>query len=129
MDAFDANILIYAAQDDPRGTEVSNLLASARGDEAFVGSLLLLPEVLSHPIRFGRDAERLRLERLLVRIDLKPVDFETASLGAELGAKYGLRAADSIHLATAVLWGASRFHTNNSKDFGQSIDEIEIVLP
>ena len=30
--------------------------------------------------------------------------------------------------ATAIVWGAARFHTNNSKDFGPHIIEIEIVL-
>lgn len=129
MDAIDANMLIYVAQDDGRGKEVASLLDGSRSQESMVGSLLLLPEVLSRPIRSGWDLERSRLEALLVSIDLKPVDIDTATLSAELAAKYGLRAADAIHLATAVQWGAQRFLTNNSKDFGQHIDEIEIVLP
>jgi predicted nucleic acid-binding protein len=40
-----------------------------------------------------------------------------------------LRAADAFHLATAVLAGADRFVTNNRRDFGPSITEIEIVYP
>ena len=34
-----------------------------------------------------------------------------------------------MHLATAVNAGASRFLTNNSKDFPKSIAEIDIVYP
>jgi predicted nucleic acid-binding protein len=129
MDAVDANMLIYVAQGDARGRAVASLLDGSASQESLVGSLLLLPEVLSRPIRSGWDIERRRLETLLVRVDLKPVDIDTATISTELAAKYGLRAADAIHLATAVQWGADRFHTNNSKDFGQHIDEIEIVLP
>jgi hypothetical protein len=40
-----------------------------------------------------------------------------------------LRAADSIHLATAVTMGAHRFITNNSKDFGAYIEEIDVTFP
>jgi predicted nucleic acid-binding protein len=129
VDAVDANILIYAAKRDPRGHGVAELLATGASSQTWLGSVLLVPEVLSSPLRKGFDDELHDLQLLLSRVELKAVDHETADLSATLGAKYGLRAADSIHLATAVLWGADRFHTNNSKDFGQYIDEIEIVLP
>ena len=66
---------------------------------------------------------------VLAAIDLKDLDYETAQLAGVMRAKYRLDTPDALHLATAVLWGAERFHTNNSKDFGQHIDEIEIVLP
>jgi predicted nucleic acid-binding protein len=129
MEAFDSDVLIYASKHDPRGDAVAILLAKHESTATSVGSVVLVPEVLSQPIRHELSEEYRLLQYLLTRIDLKPVDYETADLAAELGAKYGLRAADSIHLATAVLWGASRFHTNNIKDFAQPIDEIEIVFP
>jgi predicted nucleic acid-binding protein len=129
MEAFDSDVLIYAAKQDPRGDSVARLLAQEESIATSMGSVVLVPELLSLPIRQQRDEERRLLQHLLTRIDLKPVDHETADLAAELGAKYALRAADSIHLATAVIWGADRFHTNNRKDFGQPIDEIEIVFP
>jgi predicted nucleic acid-binding protein len=129
MDAFDANMLIYAAQNDPRGVAVDALLREPDSTTTCIGSTMLVPEVLSPPIRRDLEHELHRLQELLARLELKSVDHETADLAAELGAKYKLRAADAVHLATAVIWGAERFHTNNSKDFGQQIDEIEIVLP
>lgn len=48
---------------------------------------------------------------------------------AGLGAEYGLKAADAVHLATAVEAGATRFVTDNRRDFDDRIEEIEIVFP
>jgi predicted nucleic acid-binding protein len=53
----------------------------------------------------------------------------TAAYSVDLAAKYTLRAADAIHLATAVLAGADRFITNNRKDFGHQIAELDITYP
>jgi predicted nucleic acid-binding protein len=64
-----------------------------------------------------------------IRLDLRQVDRATAELATVLGARYNLRAADSIHLATAVTMGARRFITNNSKDFGAYIEEIDVTFP
>ena len=126
MDAFDSDVLIYAVLDDPRGPSIRQTLAES---DHWLGSMVLLPELLTRPLRRGDDAEHRALKRLLGRFDLKPVDLEVATASVTLGATYTLRAADAIHLATAVVWGAERFHTNNRKDFGPHITEIEIVYP
>jgi predicted nucleic acid-binding protein len=125
-DAFDSDVLIYAANGLPLGAAVSGLLA-ALGDP--IGSVLLLPETLSKPLRRADEVEEAAILGLLQHFDLKPVDWEIAKASATFGAKYGLRAADAIHLATAVVWGADRFHTNNRKDFGPHITEVEVVWP
>lgn len=126
MDAFDADVLIYAAVDDPRGLPIRTLMES---DPAGVGSVLLIPELLSQPLRQGRETEVLILQAMLAWLDLKPVDERTADSAARLGAKYRLRAADAVHLATAVLANADRFVTNNTKDFPTSISEIDVTYP
>jgi predicted nucleic acid-binding protein len=69
------------------------------------------------------------LAALLGRLDLYDVDRSIADAASAFGAKYRLRAADAVHLATAVHVGADRFITNNSRDFPKSIGEIEIVYP
>jgi predicted nucleic acid-binding protein len=46
-----------------------------------------------------------------------------------LGAAYGLRAADAVHLATAVSAGADRFITNKSSDFAKTITEVDVTYP
>lgn len=94
-----------------------------------IGSVLLLPEVLTKPLKDG-EADAVRtLSTFLARLDLRPVDRATAELATVLGARYNLRAADAIHLATAVTTGARRFITNNSRDFGAPIKEIDITFP
>jgi predicted nucleic acid-binding protein len=101
----------------------------SRDPKVGVGSVLLLPEVLSKPLR-GGDAEAVRTRgRLLVRLDLRPVDHMTAALAAILGAKYKLRGPDAAHLATAIAMRADRFITNNRRDFSPAIKEIEVTFP
>lgn len=125
-DAFDSDALIYAANGAPAGMAVRRLI---EGDGEFIGSVVLLPETLSKPIRAGDAVEFEAVERVLVRLDLKVVDDDVSVAATELAAKYRLQAADAIHLATAVVWGAERFHSNNRKHFGPHITEVEVVWP
>ena len=132
MDAFDADCLIFAAAvGHPLGVRVAALL-DAEPSRAGVntGSIALIPELLSKPLREERPAEISLLTFVLARLELHPVDRSVASLAAVLGARYRLRAADAIHLATAVAVGADRFITNNRRDFDREhIVEIDITYP
>jgi predicted nucleic acid-binding protein len=135
MDAFDSDVLIYAAvADHPLGRRVRALLladAAVGGDAlpAGVGSVLLVPEVLVKLTRTGDEIAFRSLTALLGRLRLQPVDETIAELATALGAAYGLRAPDAVHLATAVIAGADRFITNNTGDFPKTITEIEVVYP
>jgi predicted nucleic acid-binding protein len=91
--------------------------------------MLLLPEVMTKPLRDGDPTAVLALGRLLTRLDLRPVDRAIAELATVLADRYGLRAADATHLATAVSMGAERFITNNRGDFPESIKEIDVTYP
>ncbi|MEO7121941.1 MAG: PIN domain-containing protein [Lacisediminihabitans sp.] len=126
MEAFDADVLIYSAINDARGAAIRQTLFEA-GER--LGSNLLVLELLKKPMRTGASEELDRLTALLSTMQLKPVDDELVDAALGLSVKYRLKLADAIHLATAVVWGADRFHTNNSKDFGPHITEIEIVHP
>jgi predicted nucleic acid-binding protein len=57
------------------------------------------------------------------------VDPFTSEVATTLASEYRLRAADAVHLATAVAVGADRFVTNNRRDFPASISEIEVTYP
>lgn len=134
MDAFDADVLIYAALGvRPLGPAVAALFPpGAVADESApvgLGSVLLIPELLAKPVRDGADDEVEALTWFLARLDLRPVDAATADLAAVLAAKYRLRAADAVHLATAVHAGADRFVTNNRRDFARTIAEVAVVYP
>lgn len=130
-DAFDADVLIYAAErGHPLGDRVAALFSTAALEAPVgLGSLLLLPEVLTRPAREQDTAELARLEAFLARLDLLPVDLATAKLATALAATYRLNAADAVHLATAVNAGADRFLTNNRRHFPDTIKEIDIVYP
>ena len=134
MDAFDADVLIYAAVADHKlGRRVRALFpmqaTSTSGAVAGIGSVLLIPELLTTPLRDGAEAELEALTALLGRLELRPVDEAIAELATALGATHRLRAADAVHLATAVAAGADRFITNNSSDFTKTISEIAITYP
>lgn len=134
MDAFDADVLIYAAVPGHRlGRRVRALFAdepmATTGAVAGMGSVLLIPELLTKPLREGAEAELESLALLLGRLDLRPTDEATARLAATLGATHGLRAADAVHLATAVSAGADRFITNNANDFARTITEVDVTYP
>ncbi len=131
MDAFDADVLIYAAvTGHPLGERVASLFRSVTPTTtAGVGSVLLLPEVLSRPLRDGAIGEVRILAGLLARLDLRPVDRATAELATALSSRYRLKAADATHLATAVGMGADRFITNNRRDFPVTITEVQVTYP
>ena len=130
MDAFDADVLIYAAvPGHPLGRRVAALLRASGPRLPGVGSCLLLTEVLSKPLRDGHAGEVRVLAGLLARLDLRPLDRATAELATVVAVKYDLRAADAVHLATAIAIGADRFVTNNRRDFGDGIKEIGITYP
>jgi predicted nucleic acid-binding protein len=132
VDAFDADVLIYAAVPGHRlGRRVRALFpeeaTATTGAVAGIGSVLLIPELLTKPMRDGAEVEA--LAALLARVDLRPVDEAVAELATVLGAAHGLLAADAVHLATAVAAGADRFITNNSSDFTKTIIEIDVTYP
>lgn len=134
MDAFDADVLIYAAvPEHPLGRRIRALFPSeptvTSGAIAGTGSVLLIPELLTKPMRQGADTEIEALAILLARLDLRPVDEAVAKLAAALGATHGLRGLDAVHLATAVAAGAERFITNNASDFAKTITEIAVTYP
>jgi len=134
VDAFDADVLIYATvSGHTLGRPVRKLFATAPVDRdpviVGVGSVLLLPELLAKPLRDQAHDELAELSALLGRLDLRPTDEATADLATALAARYRLRAADAVHLATAVNAGADRFLTNNSRDFPKSIVEIDVTYP
>ena len=131
MDAFDADVLIYAVvPDHPLGRRVAALFRSAApAAMAGVGSVLLLPEVLGKPLRDSATDEIRLLAGLLARLDLRPVDRATAELATALSSRYRLKATDATHLATAVGMGADRFITNNQRDFPATITEVRVTYP
>lgn len=112
------------------GAPVARLLERSSPQITFVGSILLIPELLTKPTRLGYEAERKALVACLSRLTLIAVDGMIAELATTLGATYGLKPLDAIHLATAVHAEADLFVTNNRKHFDRhEIVELEVVYP
>ena len=131
MDAFDADVLIYAAAALPEGRSVIDLATAAidAGSPLGIGSVLLATETLTKPSRRQDDDEARRIAALLGLLVLHPCDAATAMSAVDLGSRYGLRTVDAVHLATAVRAGADRFITNNRRDFSKDIEELAITYP
>ena len=85
--------------------------------------------MLARPLRNGTTREVADLVELLSRLDLRSADPVIAEAATSLAAAHRLRSADAFHLATAVVAGADRFITNNRRDFGPSITEVDVVYP
>lgn len=128
--ALDSDVLIYAADlGNPLGGVIRHLLQhSAPGTH--LGSVLLFPEVLTRPLREGKLSELKFLSDLLATLELQEITAATAQLSTQLAAAYRLKAADALHLATAVQAGADAFVTNNRKDFRPGeVLEIKVLFP
>jgi len=90
VDAFDADVLIYAAvPGHVLGRRVRALFPIEPTDDtgaiAGTGSVLLIPELLTKPMRNGDENELDALAALLSRLELRPTDEATANLATALG--------------------------------------------
>ncbi len=127
--SFDADVLIYAAAPGHAWGEPVWELLELHPDSVF-GASLLIPEVLIKPQRKGTNGEYDALMAVLARLTLIGLDDTVAMLAAELGAGYGLKPADAVHLAAAVWAGTDVFVTNNRRDFRPDrITEIDVRFP
>jgi PIN domain len=109
---------------------IQALLENPNLDGLRSGSLLLLPELLSKPMRMGWQTELDALTDILATLELTPLDAPVAALAAQFGAVYKLKAPDATHLASAVSVGADAFITNTSRDFDPAlILEVRVVFP
>jgi predicted nucleic acid-binding protein len=128
---FDADALIYTAiTGHPLGERVGQLLSEAQGSALCMGSTVLIPELLIKPTRLERHDELAALKVTLTYLQLVVPDEPVCELAVNLGAVYGLKMPDAVHLATAVYAGADTFVTNNRKDFRVSeVLELDIVYP
>lgn len=126
----DADVVIYSASADHPWAERLTSLFIDNGRWRLIGSTLLLPEVLIRPTRRADPDEVEVLRDRIARIELLPADAGLCALATAVGAAHGLRAADAVHLATAIDVGADAFLTNNRKDFqAEAIEEIRVVYP
>ena len=135
---WDTSALVRCYARHERGHDrAANLLGS---NERHAGSVLLLPEVagalrrLAGPNRALGDRMLRSMREDLLGFELVPADLAPAELAADLAGRLGLRGADALHVATAVLVAREfrrgfRFVTSDAEQAAAArAEKLRVVL-
>ena len=114
---LDANCFIYLFENHPVfGKPARNLFSAIeQGKHKALTSSLTLLEVMAGPIKCGREElanEYAELITTFPNLTLRDMNPEVACRAARFRAS-GVKAPDSIHLATAAVYGADYFITED----------------
>jgi predicted nucleic acid-binding protein len=128
---IDTAPLIYHLEGDNKYLGVTTALFTRLQGQAVsaVTSTLTLTELLVQPYRMNdpaRVSTVLAATVLLRHLEWEPVTLLVADRAAQLRADHGLRTADAIQLATALVAGATGFVTNDLSF--RRIKEIEVLV-
>lgn len=115
-------------------TEYQSVLMSIfssidKGEYAFISSTITLLEVLVKPIKENRSDIVQKYTELLTTskgIDIFDITISVAKEAAKIRAKYGLKTPDAIQLATAIIFGADLFLSNDNRL--KTVTEIKIAV-
>jgi len=115
---LDTAIFIYHLENHPRYQPLTQeLLAGIQaGRQTAVTSTVTVMELTVRPWQVGRPAVAREYEALLVHfphLTLADVTRDVARRAAQLRARYRLRPADALQVATALVHGATAFVTND----------------
>ena len=115
---IDTSPLIYYIEENPQYVSLLRRLFLAYEEYRcfFLTSVITLMEVLVLPLRCKRNELAQRYETILAdsgAIKLVAIDDEIAKVAARLRAEYSLKTPDAIQLATAVVYSADTFLTND----------------
>lgn len=126
--ALDTNIFIYYFQPDPdfgvAAREIFKTLVS--GQYKALTSIISLIEIMSFPMdeKFSESLMSHFLET--PNLSIYELDQLVGLEAARIRRKYGFRTPDAIQLATAVVYGADVFVTNDKRL--KKFEEIEVRL-
>ena len=117
---LDTNVFIYHVEAHPRYLPLTHELLTGvqEGQRTAVTSTVTVMEVTVRPWRVGRPAVAREYEALLVHFPnliLADVTREVARHAAQLRAGYRVRPADALQTATALVYGATAFVTNDRR--------------
>ncbi len=117
---LDTSIFIYHLEAHPRYRHLTQevLTGVQAGRWNAITSTVTLMELTVRPWQLGRPAVAREYEALLVHfpnLTLVDVTRDVARRAAQLRAGYGLRPADALQVATALLLDATAWMTNDHK--------------
>jgi predicted nucleic acid-binding protein len=130
--ALDANVFIYAYQENPIFLPVVRPIFARLDEDAkfhVITSIITLIEVTVQPMRQNRqDLVTLYSSALLNSPNVSTIglDTEIAQHTAELRAKLNLRTPDAIQVATAIVSRAEAFITNDERF--KLVTDIPVLL-
>jgi predicted nucleic acid-binding protein len=117
---LDTSVFIYHFEAHPRYQPLTRVLLGAvqAGRRVAVISTVTVMELTVRPWRLERPGVAREYELLLVHFPhlvLVDVTRAVARQAAQLRARYRIRPADALHVASALLHGATAFVTNDRK--------------
>lgn len=130
-------VLAYLLGDQPQHAEgIRQLFYDVEAKKArLYGSILLLAEVLGGSAKGPTDP---RMDERVGALLLNPASITLIQAGVQVGMvarglrrEFGLKVADSLHLASAVVAKVEVFSTTNSKDFpmGRTVQGVLVDFP
>jgi predicted nucleic acid-binding protein len=128
---LDTSVFIYQFESHPRYLPVTRELLSGvqRGQWTAVTSTITIMELTVRPWQLDRPAVAREYEALLAHfpnLDVADVTRDVARQAARLRATYRLRPADALQVATALVYGATAFITNDSQV--TRVDQLAVIL-
>lgn len=129
---LDTSVFIYHFEAHPRYLALTRVLLDAvqAGRQAAVTSTVTVMELTVRPWQLGRPAVAREYEVLLVHFPhliLADVTRDVARRAAQLRARYRIRPADALQVASALLHGATAFVTND-RQLARLAPELDVIV-
>jgi predicted nucleic acid-binding protein len=129
--ALDSSIFIYHLEDHPRYAPLTEIIFNAleKGMNKGVTSFLTLMEILVKPKREGLLQGALDYEYYLTtfpNLTFYEMGLDIARKASDLRSSERIKSPDAIQLATAILYGATAFLTND-KTF-ERVKGVDILI-
>jgi predicted nucleic acid-binding protein len=128
---LEAAPLIYYVEENPKYVDKLEAIIAFIGDSPVkaISSAITLTEVLSHPMRLGRQDLIDKYRDILLEsgsFRLVPVTTMIASSAASMRSRYSLRTPDALHLATAIEEACDLFITNDKGI--KRVTELQVLV-
>lgn len=128
---LDTSVFIYHIEGSARFAEPAGVALDALAGGTFVGvtSVLTLMEIAVKPLQVGRPDVAEEYDILLSNypnLVVAVIDRSIARRAAELRARYRLRPADALHVATCLEHRAPAFLTNDREL--RRVTEIQVLM-